>query len=240
MGNLTMCRMFAYVGRSSKDIEQLANALSKSAKSDTKTRTGISHKDGWGYSIFSDRGIDYYTSPNPIYNEKIKLPLVEGQIFAIFHARKATDQSSVKKKFSHPLLGLTEDSQVFFAHNGSVETNYLKKALDVGGEMIDSELALRYVLKNGLESTKNLEEHTTMNSALNLLILKVKRDGLAELFVKHFYRKDPEKSDKTEYYNLYYQDMEEGKAVFSSTLNDNGLVGSLMTNSELVRLSEVK
>jgi len=234
--------MFAYAGNSREDLERLASALRRAAERDTTAERvpmkDIVHPDGWGFALYSNRGLAYYRSDQPIFKEDVIIPPTDGKVYAIFHARKASKGSPVRTRYSHPFLGDTQSSIIFLAHNGSLDTKSLAGTLGFTGDSIDSELALRYVMQNGLTAASNdLEGYTKMNSALNLLILEIGKDGGAEVLVKQFYRKESGKPDKTRYYEICYEDLPGGRAVFSSTLNDYGLSGEPMRQSGLVPIS---
>jgi hypothetical protein len=79
------------------------------------------------------------------------------------------------------------------------------------------------------------------NSALNLLVLRVSKDGPAEILVKNYYRKEEGKADRTLYYKLFRQRMAGGgTAVFSSTLRflpgDHGFAGEELGTDRLASL----
>ena len=82
--------------------------------------------------------------------------------------------------------------------------------------------------------------YTEKNSALNLLVLEIGKDSGAELFVKQFYFREKGKPDKTKYYEICYETLPGGKAVFSSTLNDYGFSGKPIVYNELVSISTLK
>ena len=101
-------------------------------------------------------------------------------------------------------------------------------------------MVLQYAVQRGLTTAStDLEDCTKANSALNLLFLEIGDNGQAGISVKHFYRKEG-RLDKTRYYELCYEDLTGGVAVFSSTLNDYGLSGKPMGQDGLVPLSALK
>lgn len=234
--------MFAYVGTSREDLERLVDGLRRAAERDTTAEKvpmkDNVHPDGWGFALYSSRGLAYYRSNRPIFKEDVTLPPTDGKVYAIFHARKASKGSPVKTRFSHPFLGQTENSFVFLAHNGSLDKERLARTLGSTGDAVDSDLALKYALQKGLVAAANdLEDYTKMNSALNLLVLEIGKDGGAEVFVKQFYRKEDGKLDKTRYYEVCHEDLPGGRAVFSSTLNDYGFSGKPLLQAGLISIS---
>ncbi len=236
--------MFAYAGDSRKDLQLLVSALRKAAEKDTTAERvplkEIVHPDGWGFALYSNRGMAYYRSDQPIFKENVILPPTDGKVYAIFHARKASKGNPVKTRFSHPFFGTTENSFIFLAHNGSLDKERLARTLGLTGDAIDSELALKYAMQKGLAATSNdLEDYTKMNSALNLLVLEIRKDGGEEVFLKQFYRKEGGKLDKTRYYEICHENLRGGRAVFSSTLNDYGFSGKPIGRTGLLPLSSL-
>jgi predicted glutamine amidotransferase len=235
-----MCRMFGYVGDSREDLERLFDGLRKSAELDTVARDlGMKeyvHNNGWGFALYSDSGLSFYKSERPVFEDEKAIPETSGRIHAIFHARLATDKSMVDSRFSHPYFGDDESSFVFFAHNGALEKERLRKRVGFSGRTTDSELALKFLLKKGLRATGKLEEYTAPNSALNLLIMTVGRSDGAKVYVKQYYNKAEGKKDKSRYYAIYHQELSGGKAAFSSTFNDYGFSGALLTQTGLKSL----
>lgn len=230
--------MFAYAGDSRDDLMRLVSALRMAAWSDqmSLSTAGKQHRDGWGFVLYSEEGLElaYHRSPSPIFQDGecdgSAVPLFDGKVFAVFHARRAsTGGPRGSPEFSHPFRGRSEDGAlIFLAHNGALKRKSLPSGLAAPGETrptSDSELGLRYIIQRlhsdpDLErATRSLEGFTKSRSALNLLILRVPRVGLPELFVKNFYRQDPlDRTDRTGYYQMRHQKLPSGVAVFSSSL----------------------
>lgn len=240
-----MCRIAGYVGNSEADLQLLADRLSKAALRDIVAEKsgmkGAIHPDGWGYAIHSDGGTSFYKTEKPIYMDRLDLPKTEGKIYAVFHARKASKKETIKRRFSHPFLAETEDSYIFLAHNGQLDhekEEELKEQLNIDRETVDSEVALRYIVTKDLSTaTSDLEKSVAANSALNLLILQIKKDGGSEVYVKHYYRRERNSPDRSEYYRLLKQKLPGGIAVFSSTLNEYGMAGTDLGKDGLVPIS---
>ncbi len=214
-----MCRMFAYVGESLEELNFLYHLLVDSAKRDAiAEKLGLNpvHGDGWGFVVYDGENLNYYRSSRPIFKDSLPEIKVRGRFYAIFHARQATNKTTVSARFSHPFFESNETHLLFFAHNGWVDEDKLKERLDFSPSMTtDSELALKYFAKTG--DVKFLEEVT--KSALNVLLLKVSRDtGEAELFYENYYVR----KDRPEYYDMYLWEGEKGVAVMSSTLKHYG------------------
>lgn len=235
-----MCRIAGYVGDSREDLEKLVDGLRWAARKDTTSGRLVVHGDGWGYAVYSDLGRFSYKTQKAIFEDEIDLHKTKGKTYAIFHARKASPGYKAEKRSSHPFFGETEDSFVYFAHNGSLDDEVLRRLTGSNGDAIDSELAFRYMLQIGiLPASSELERYVKSNSALNLLVLEIKKGGGAEVYVKNYYRKDGTKRDMTKYYQIFKQDMDGGKAVFSSTFNDNHFLGRGLGKEGLIPFSEL-
>ncbi len=213
--------MFAYKGNSMEELNELYGALIKSAKDDKfGARFGYAnHPDGFGYVIYNESRIYYYRSENPIYEENIELPDVKGNMYAIFLARKASGKKHMGVMYSHPFMDDYSDNILFLAHNGSVSEDDLKIKLDYHHNASDSELALYYISKYGIDSVKDLmDKYTT--SSLNLLILSISKiDKKPALYYLNYYKN----KEKYEYSDMYESILEHGKAIISSTLQLNGI-----------------
>lgn len=183
-----MCRMFAYVGDSEDELCELIFALDASARRDPiakAERKPYVHSDGWGFVIASKEGVYRFRSPNPIFKERISIPVPKTRFIAMFHARDATDKIVAGKRFSHPLLAETGDSMIFLAHNGYFKRGALARALHVKKtpKMLDTELALEYIKRNGVDKTADLEKYSAKGYPMNLFILEVaKKAGTASLY----------------------------------------------------------
>ncbi len=235
-----MCRIAGYVGDSREDLEKLVDGLRWAAQNDTTSGKLVVHGDGWGYAVYSDLGRFSYKTQKAIFEDKIDLHKTKGKTYAIFHARKASPGYKAEKRSSHPFFGETEDRFVYFAHNGSLDDGALRRLTGFNGDAIDSELAFRYMLQTGVSSAASeLEKHVMSNSALNLLVLEIRKSGGVEVYVKNYYRKDETKRDMTKYYQILKQDMDGGKAVFSSTFNDNRFLGKDLGKEGLIPFSEL-
>jgi predicted glutamine amidotransferase len=229
-----MCRMFGYAGDSRDDLVRLVSALKRSAEHDElePEPSRNKHEDGWGCVLCSSGGTSYERRTNAIFREDDDLvPDISGTTCAIFHARQASDKAMIgDRKYSHPFREQTEDETVFLAHNGSLRKRdvaaELSPPVDSEGK-VDSEIGLKYVLQERRrgrtlnEAAEELQRFVRRNRALNLLMLEVPKSGPPELYVKHYYMQDLSNSkekDRTDYYNLHYQRLSGGVAVFSSTL----------------------
>lgn len=231
-----MCRMFAYSGTSKNELERLYAALKKAAAHDgiaERLNAGFSeHGDGWGYAIADEsNSLHHYRSSMPIYKDEHVLPKLNGSFSAIFHARKATDPSTIRAAFSHPFLESNANELLFFAHNGYINREALMEEVGFGGMTTDSEMAAKLFAREGQGCIKILEKNT--ESALNLLIMSVdRRTGKAEIRYNNYYVK----KDMAKFYELYSVDLPEGRAVYSSTLSELGFDGRKVEESRLVKL----
>jgi predicted glutamine amidotransferase len=225
--------MFGYVGSSRDELAILFRALRKSAKEDplAPNQTRNQHRNGWGYIMYCNGRILHKRSIDPIFTEaEESLPYLPGPAIVIFHAREASSKNLTgKEEFQHPFRRDWEQGTIFLAHNGVLEDRLgLELSPPIDPElMVDSEIGLEYVRqqrRNGIslaEATNQLEDYTKLNRALNLLILEIPKEGNPQLFVKQFYKCDPnDKEDRTEYYKFNCQRWSSGGiAVFSSSLS---------------------
>jgi predicted glutamine amidotransferase len=249
--------MFGYVGDSRDDLVRLALALRRAAERDPLApgQSGIQHKDGWGYVVYSDLSAtpDYYRSPKAIFQDQVHVPEISGTAYAIFHARASTSMLTGDARYSHPFHVESEDASVFLAHNGSLKKELngdLTPSLDEPEKSVDSELGLRYILqqqRKGLDlgaATGKLERFVRRNSALNLLVLDVPSKSKPKLSIKHYYNRnsDGQEEDRTRFYQIHHQSLRGGIAAFSSTLTlvDRGLSNApLLGTDELTSFAEL-
>ncbi|MGD0319380.1 MAG: class II glutamine amidotransferase [Nitrososphaerales archaeon] len=235
-----MCRIAGYVGDSREDLEKLVDGLRWASRNDTTSGKLVVHGDGWGYAVYSDLGRFSYRTQKAIFEDKMDLHETRGKIYAILHARKASPGYKAEEKSSHPFFGETKDSFVYFAHNGSLDDEVLRRLTGLDGDAIDSELAFRYMLQIGIfPAASELEKYVKPNSALNLLVLEMRKGGGAEVYVKNYYAKDGTDRDMTKYYQILRQDMDGGKAAFSSTFNDSHFKGKSLGRDGLIPLSQL-
>lgn len=228
-----MCRMFGYIGSSSEDLLLLFQALRSSAEFDSLAydQSKVQHRDGWGYVIYSGGKVHYERFVQPIFSYlQESIPKVYGTTFAIFHARQAGCPLRGSPNYQHPFRGELSGGSVFLAHNGSMSRSRLAAELDQPVDtkkMVGSEAVLRYILqerrkgKSFEDATTRLQEFTSQNSALNVLILSLGQSEGPKLLVKHSYRRNPHDKDKEQYYQLKVQRFDSGGiAVFSSSLSE--------------------
>ncbi len=214
-----MCRMFAYVGDSEDELCELIFALGASAKKDLIAKAEKKpyvHADGWGFVIASEEGVYRFRSPNPIFKERISIPVPKTRFIAMFHARDATDKIVVGKRFSHPLMAETRDSMIFLAHNGYFKRGALSHVLHMENvpKLLDTELALEYIKRNGVGKATNLEKYSTKGYPMNLFILEVEKKAETAIlyYISSFL-------GRGKYGTIYKKRYKKGAAaIFSSTL----------------------
>jgi predicted glutamine amidotransferase len=184
--------------------------------------------------IYDKKNVIHYRSRNAIFSEEFILPsIVEGEFYAIFHARKASRKETVSTLFSHPFLESSEREIIFLAHNGYVNEGKLREKLGFNGSSIDSELIAKVIAKYGTKDEVIGELKDITVSALNLLILKIyKENGKAGLYYINYYK------CSKDYYQMYLSTEMKGRAVFSSTLLDYGVEGVPVRGNYLIRLYE--
>ncbi len=231
-----MCRIFAYVGNSERELNGLYMKLRDAAAHDEmaeRLNVGFTqHGDGWGYAIAEEGGaLHHYRTSLPIYKDVNRIPALKGSFSAIFHVRKASDGSTIRPMFSHPFAEEDENSHTFFAHNGTLDKDALADELGFKGTTTDSEMAAKLFARDGERCMKTLEKNT--KSALNLLIMKIdRRNGRTSIFYKNYYAK----RGRDEFYDLHFQKLRHGRTVYSSTFNLLGMNGKKVRYGTLSRL----
>ncbi|HEV2319604.1 MAG TPA: hypothetical protein VGV18_07630, partial [Verrucomicrobiae bacterium] len=174
------------------------------------------HCHGWGYVIHAANGLFHYRSAHPVYDDRVVLPRLDGQIHAIFHGRYASNEKLTGHIFSHPFVAATNSELIYLAHNGGVSPeNELERS-------VDSEWVLDEIARNGGTDMvlPKLKERT--KSALNLLILKVGRAAGTPVSLQYLNFFKPREPGKVDYYRMYLGSMPGGCAVVSSTLTMPG------------------
>jgi predicted glutamine amidotransferase len=207
--------MFGYAGQSESDVHELHSGL-KRACADDPTLSGIAagcsrHCHGWGYVILASNGLFHYRTATSIYDDLTPLPPLEGEIRAIFHGRFASDPTLAGPMFSHPFVAATDSEILFLAHNGSVQPDHLP------ARNVDSEWVLGQIIEDGDldRALPKLKEHTV--SALNLLVLSVRRSAGTPATLRGLNFFKSEEPPKAAYYRMYLGAMPGGHALVSST-----------------------
>lgn len=247
--------MFGYIGDSREEIALLFRALQESARTDPLfPPPNNSHRDGWGFTLYSEKNFFYQRFVTPVFDESNDvIPDFSGKAFTIFHARALPEGELVGDvRYQHPFFAENNNESLFLSHNGGLKKDLLAKKLEQpiqASHMVDSEVGLRYIIQEVNTgrtlklATGKLETFTGDNSALNLLILRVPRNGRKELYAKQFYNRDPaNKKDKTKYYQLKFMEMTSGIAVFSSSLAEvetSLRTAPLLEGTDLVNISSL-
>ncbi|WP_153274214.1 class II glutamine amidotransferase [Picrophilus oshimae] len=212
-----MCRMFAYIGSSNHDINLLYNALKEASRNDViGKKIGIDdHRDGFGYVIYDDK-IDYYRSPDPVYLSNLNFN-IKNKSYVLFHARKGSDRHR-GVIYSHPFMEETDDSLIFMIHNGLFDSDAIGEILNIKGEYSDTELGLKYIARNGIESIEHLKDYT--KSTMNLIILKIdKNTMMPEIYYINYFKNGRYR----EYSTMFLARLNNGVAIISSTLGHYGI-----------------
>lgn len=217
-----MCRMFAYIGDSQADLARLHSALAKSAADDVLRKrfsdSGV-HPDGWGYAIVAGNGIFHYRSAKPIFKDAHEVPGLEGRIFAVFHARKASNKAlKGRHYFSHPFFAATGKKLIFLSHNGEIRVKVPRNSVDTEYAM---DFVARHGLKAGAEEVKRLAKNFS-----NLLVMETERGtGRTSISYLNYYNKGVDQA-RRDYYCMHNARMAKGAAVVSSTLTKYGIRSS--------------
>ena len=213
------CRMFGYAGKSKNDLHALYSGFKNACANDPTLQAvapGCSrHCHGWGYVIHAENGLFHYRTSRPVYDDKVVLPELHGEIHAIFHGRYASNEKLMGHIFSHPFVAATNNEVIFLAHNGGVlPENELERS-------VDSEWVLEEIARAGAtdKALPKLKERT--KSALNLLILQVGRAAGTPVSLHYLNFFKPKEPGKIDYYRMFTGSMPEGRALVSGTLTMN-------------------
>jgi predicted glutamine amidotransferase len=211
--------MFGYVGSSQKEVDALYGALKKASSCDPRLKEMVPghdgrHRHGWGYVIRTSHQLFHYRTPRALDEDDHCLPVFNGEIQAIFHARLSTGGVLGDAVFSHPYVAYTNQAIFFFAHNGG-----LKDTAKQVPNKVDSEWALDQIVGEGdiAAALPKLKENT--QTALNILLMTINREARkAAISYLNWYDGRGDKK-KDGYYQMYKATMSNGgEAVFSSTL----------------------
>jgi predicted glutamine amidotransferase len=220
-----MCRMLAFVGDGSADLTSLFAAFQKGSQQDPYIHSALGkytcHPHGWGYARYDGTDLQHFRSSAAAWQEKLELPRRKGRsVYAVFHARLASDETLNTPICSHPFITATDKEVLLLAHNGSVQVEDAS-----AGRIVDSEWALSVIartarIEDALQRLKRLTP-----SALNLLLLRIPREASqpASLHCLNFFRSD--QPAKIAYYRMYTADFAGGKVFMSSTFKDLPIKG---------------
>ena len=220
-----MCRMLAFVGEASTDLTGLFAAFRHGSEHDPYVKAALGnytcHPHGWGYVLYDGTDLRHFRSAAPVWQEKVELPRMKGKhAYAIFHSRLASDETLNTPICSHPFVTATDQEVLFLAHNGGVKIED-----DCAGRIVDSEWALSLIAKAG--GIKNALQHLKQltQSALNLLLLRLPRDGSHAPSIEclNFYKSS--QPERIAYYRMYTADFAGGKVVLSATFKDLKIEG---------------
>ena len=115
----------------------------------------------------------------------------------------------------------------------------------------DQETARVWAILEDVAGMQKLEKGTKMDSALNLLILQIPTNGRPQIFVKHYFKwkqtsvngqYQEQTKRRSSYYQMMYQKLGSGIAVFSSSLSmeDKELRGArALPTDDLISLLEL-
>jgi predicted glutamine amidotransferase len=220
-----MCRMIAFVGDGSANLGALFAAFRQGSQHDPYVQAALGkytcHPHGWGYALYDGTDLQHYRSSAPVWQQTVELPRRPGRpLYAIFHARLASDESLTAPICSHPFITATSQDVLLLAHNGSVQVEDPS-----AGRIVDSEWALSVIANTGRIEDALQRLKTLTPSALNLLLLRIPRaDGPAPSLhcLNYFKSNQPE---RTTYYRMYTADFVGGKVVMSSTFKDLPIQG---------------
>jgi predicted glutamine amidotransferase len=220
-----MCRMIAFVGDGSTDLSGLFAAFRQGSQHDPYVKPALGdytcHPHGWGYALYDGTNLQHFRSSAAVWKERVELPRTKGKhLCAMFHARLASDEALNTPICSHPFITSTNEEVLILAHNGGVKVEDAS-----AGRVVDSEWALSVIARTGCidEALQRLRRLT--KSALNLLLLRIPRDGnqLPSIHCLNYYKSA--KPEKVAYYRMYTADFAGGKVFMSSTFKDLTIEG---------------
>lgn len=220
--------MIAFVGDASADLSRLFSAFREGSQCDPYVSAALGqeftcHPHGWGLALYDGCGLHYFRSSLPVWQEDVPLPPVRGKrVYAVFHSRLASNPALNSTVCSHPFMASTDKEVLLLAHNGTVEMDQ-----PAPGGVVDSEWALAVIVKAGgiPKALPQLKERTRPNSALNLIVLAIPRNGQVSpsIHCLNFYKtKEP---GRVAYYTMYTADFGGGKVFVSATFKDLGIKG---------------
>jgi len=218
-----MCRIIAYVGPGSHDLQRLFDAFRNGSQCDPYVgpicgNKYSGHPNGWGYAFYDSKSLRHYRSAMPVWDDTFALPPVTGEMVqAVWHSRLASDPSLDLPICSHPFIAATNDEIILFAHNGGVN-----KPDTMGKLVVDSEWALAEIVRRGSleQALEELKKQTKPNSGLNLVVMTIPRDKTIAPQVQclnYFKSEDPA---RIAYYQMYTANLAGGQVFFSSTFKD--------------------
>ncbi len=236
-----MCRVLFFASLNPARVKELVAALREASRRDpyleqvSKGRVS-SHSDGWGYTIYTERGgrgfYHHYKTVKPIYEdprgvERLPGILEEAELaIGIIHTRKAGRGQPVSSLDSHPFHANTlGGGEIWLAHNGGVDKEAIIRDAGLPGRLAGRPDSL--ILTLGLARSPSLEEGLRAAaekytlSAMNLGIL-VAGKGRPRLVVTSYFGYRPETdAARYNYYKLYRAEMGDTVVFASSTLVDH-------------------
>jgi hypothetical protein len=223
-----MCRIIAFVGPGSSDLQTLFRAFREGSNCDPYVKDAFGekytcHPHGWGLALYDGQNLHHFRSSEPVWKDEFSLPSIKGEnVYAIFHSRLASNPALDAPICSHPFIAATDKEILLLAHNGGVQVDEATP-----DTIVDSEWALGEIVKAGgiAEALPHLKKRTKPNSALNLVILALPRDKATPpaLHCLNFYKtEDPA---RMAYYKMFTAEFGDGKVFFSSTFKDLGIKG---------------
>jgi predicted glutamine amidotransferase len=234
-----MCRIIAYVGPGSHDLQRLFDAFRYGSQCDPYVgpicgNKYSGHPNGWGYAFYDSQSLRHYRSAMPVWDDTFALPPVTGQtVQAVWHSRLASDPSLDLPICSHPFIAAANDGIVLFAHNGGVNV----ADPTVGKLVVDSEWALAEIVRRGSleQALEELKKQTKPNSALNLVVMTIPRDKTAVPKVQGLNYYKSEDPARIAYYQMFTANFAGGRAFLSSTFKET----AGLTNVQLAPFGEI-
>ncbi|MGC9208558.1 MAG: class II glutamine amidotransferase [Nitrososphaeria archaeon] len=186
-----------------------------------------SHPDGWGLVATDGRWLVYIRSLRPVWVENYDtindtISVLRDDVYAIFHARRASLGMTGRIDFQHPMRIIKEDGEIYMAHNGFFRKDALKKAFPQIKGIDDSSLTDTQLFAKIIGSIKGSSEDAieaavralkpNMYSGLaNMLFMVIYGRRITGLYFSDY-------SEDLEYNRLYLLKKEDLTLVASSTV----------------------
>ena len=206
----------------------LQSALISAAREDNFHPRKKQHDSGWGGVWYTTNFQNYYRTKTPIFTDSFALKFLEmipeENLIGLSHARLTSDINFKRGPFdSHPFTIHINDELLYVSHNGEIDkSKLLKYGIDNERILNDSEFftfLLERCQGNSVkerleEAVRAVQDNDAMRSALDLIVLSVKRTGEQKIYYFCDYRN----SNMELYYSLYTLKSDQASAVMSSTI----------------------
>lgn len=109
-----MCRMAGFISVKEEKTGKYLNAV----KFQAEHGSNAPHKDGWGFTAYTDGGFDFKKSMKPIWQDLYSGPSKAKT--AVIHARQASPSTELVYQNAHPFIFQMDGEIWSFVHNGTI------------------------------------------------------------------------------------------------------------------------